>query len=256
MNRRKIVAGNWKMNKNLHEAILLADDIRKEVETLAKSQLPGIILVPPFPFLYPVSQTLGSNMQIAIGAQNCSSEQHGAYTGEVSADMIRSTGARFVLVGHSERRALFEESDELLNRKMLSALKSELTPIFCVGEKLEERKAGRHFSIVDKQLQVGLFALSEEHFKKVIIAYEPVWAIGTGVTASSAQAQEMHAHIRGLVQATYGKQNSDHTSIIYGGSCNPSNAADLFACQDVDGGLIGGASLKAADFVSIIKAAI
>jgi triosephosphate isomerase len=256
MNRRKIVVGNWKMNRNLHEAILLADDIRKAIETLGKNQLPGIVLAPPFPFLYPVSQTLGSNLQIAIGAQNCSAEQQGAYTGEVSADMIRSTGARFVLVGHSERRALFGENDEVLSRKVLAALKSELTPIFCVGEQLEERKSNRHFGVVDKQLQIGLFGLPEELLKKIIIAYEPIWAIGTGMTASSIQAQEMHAHIRSLIQKTYSIEISENISILYGGSCNPSNARELFACQDVDGGLIGGASLKAADFVSIIKAAI
>ena len=256
MNRRKIVAGNWKMNKNLHEAILLADDIRKAVEVLDKKPLPGIILAPPFPFLYPVSQTLGGNLQIAVGGQNCSAEQHGAYTGEVSADMIRSTGARYVLVGHSERRALFGETDQLLSRKALSALKSELSPIFCVGEDLEERKANQHFGVIERQLKTGLFSLPEDLFKKVIIAYEPVWAIGTGITASTSQAQEMHAHIRNLILLTYGKEVADYTSVLYGGSCNPANAADLFACRDVDGGLIGGASLKAADFVSIIKAAL
>ncbi|HEV7229902.1 MAG TPA: triose-phosphate isomerase [Bacteroidia bacterium] len=254
--RKKIVAGNWKMNKNLHESILLADDIRIALEGLDKAKLPVILLSPPFPFLYPVSQTLSGTPYIAVAAQNCSSERSGAFTGEVSADMIRSTGARYTIIGHSERRSLFGETDSLLHRKLVTALESDLIPVFCVGEKLEERKAGKHFEVVQNQLATGLFSIPEQQLRKVVLAYEPVWAIGTGMTATAAQAQEMHAHIRKLLETSFGKEISEIIPILYGGSCNPSNAAELFRAPDVDGGLIGGASLKAADFLSIIKAAM
>jgi triosephosphate isomerase len=252
--RKKTIAGNWKMNKNLHEAILLADDIRKKVDLLDKSKLPGIILSPPFPFLYSVSQTLSGNSSISIAAQNCCSEHAGAYTGEVSADMVRSTGARYVIIGHSERRTVFSETNALLLKKLIAALESELTPIFCVGEKKEERQAGKHFDIVQAQLAATLLTLPILHIPKVIIAYEPVWAIGTGLTATSGQAQEMHAFIRSQLETYAGKELAESVSILYGGSCNPENAKELFACKDVDGGLIGGASLKVDDFLSVIKA--
>ncbi len=252
--RKKIVAGNWKMNKNLHEAILLADDIRKKVDLLDKTRLPGIILSPPFPFLYPVAQTLGGTNSVYLAAQNCSSEHSGAYTGEVSADMVRSTGARYVIVGHSERRSLFAESDVLLQKKVNTVFESELIPVFCVGEKKEERQAGKYFDVVRAQLSSGIFALTPSNLRKVIIAYEPVWAIGTGLTATTLQAQEMHAFIRNLLTEHAGAELARSVSILYGGSCNAQNADELFACPDVDGGLIGGASLKVDDFLSIIKA--
>jgi triosephosphate isomerase len=254
--RKKIVAGNWKMNKNLHEAILLADDMRKKVELLEKSKLPTIIISPPFPFLYPVSQTLTGSGLISIAAQNCSSEHSGAYTGEVSADMVRSTGARYVIIGHSERRALFSETDSLLKKKLVTALESELVPIFCIGENKEERQAGTHFDVVKAQLSAAIPGLSMPQLQKIVLAYEPVWAIGTGLTATSAQAQEMHAFIRGFLKMHAGVELAESVSILYGGSCNPQNAKELFSCIDVDGGLIGGASLKVDDFLAIIKAAM
>jgi triosephosphate isomerase len=253
--KKKIVAGNWKMNKNLHESILLADDIRQGIEHLPKAGLPLVVVAPAFPFLYAVAQTLGGQPGIALAAQNCSAEKAGAYTGEVSTDMIRSTGARYVILGHSERRSLFQESDELVHKKLIAALEADLHPIVCVGERLEERQAGRHFDCVEKQLAAALIPATEGQWSRLVLAYEPVWAIGTGVVATTAQAQEMHAFIRQWLSARAGMEFAKTIPILYGGSCNPGNAKELFSCPDVDGGLIGGASLQAADFLSIIKAA-
>ena len=210
-----------------------------------------MVLCPSFPFIPEVLTQLPANSSISVGAQNCASESAGAYTGEVSAKMIASLGAKYVILGHSERRAMYHETDELLVKKLGQVLTNNLYPIFCCGETLIERNAGKHFEIIKNQLFSGLFHLSAADFAKVVIAYEPVWAIGPGVTASSAQAQEVHQFIRKVVTDKYGDAAAQDCSILYGGSCNAANAKELFANADVDGGLIGGASLKAKDFVSI-----
>jgi len=249
--RKKVVAGNWKMNCNRDEAFNLASEISGMV---ADEKLNNnlVILAPPFVHLAAVSR-LVSGTEIKIAAQNCSGEMNGAFTGEVSAPMIKSVGADFVIIGHSERRSLFNESNELLVKKVGMALDSGLDVIFCIGEQLKERESDKHFEVISDQLNRGLFQLINSQMKHVIIAYEPVWAIGTGITASPGQAQEMHSFIRSQVGAIYGNAFADDISILYGGSCNENNAAELFALPDVDGGLIGGASLKSRSFVNIIK---
>ncbi|MFI5149431.1 MAG: triose-phosphate isomerase [Bacteroidia bacterium] len=254
--RKKMLAGNWKMNKNLHESILLADDIRKGVQSLSPDRLPFIVLAPAFPFLYSVCQTLGPQTPVEVGAQYCHSEKSGAYTGEVSVEMIRSTGARYVIIGHSERRTFFGETDGEINRKIKVVTEAGLCPIVCIGEKLEERRQNRHFEVVSTQLSLALEQIAEGGMENLILAYEPVWAIGTGVNATSEQAQEMHAFIRKRVGEICSRHIALSIPILYGGSCNPKNASELFACPDVDGGLIGGASLNAPDFISLIKAAM
>jgi triosephosphate isomerase (TIM) len=246
--RKKIVAGNWKMNKNLQEGIQLAQEIKSLVANKPKDV--EVVVCTPFIHLSEVGKLVDTNF--ALGAENCASEAKGAFTGEVSAEMISSTGAKYVILGHSERRSYYHETSELLKKKVALALANGLLPIFCIGEVLEERESGKHFDVVKKQIVDGLFNLSTEEFAKVVVAYEPVWAIGTGKTASSAQAQEMHAHIRSTIAEKYGKNVAESTSILYGGSCNAANAKELFANNDVDGGLIGGASLKANDFFQII----
>jgi len=250
--RKKVVAGNWKMNLDLSQGADLATGINKHfmAEPLNGKE---VILCTPYIHLSIVSSLL-SAPGLTAGAQNCSEHKSGAYTGEVSAAMIRSTGASSVIIGHSERRTYYGENDALLASKTAEALRNGLRVIFCCGEVLSEREGNIHFDIVKRQLEQGLFILSEEDFRKCIIAYEPVWAIGTGVTASPAQAQEMHHYIRGLVREKYGKNASDDTTILYGGSCKASNAAELFANHDVDGGLIGGASLVQDEFCNIVKA--
>lgn len=247
--RRKIVAGNWKMNmdipqsKNLVEDIL-KQNINKQVE---------VILIPPFTSLAMISEKcLGSN--IRTGAQNCSNRSDGAYTGEISAGMICSTGAEFIIIGHSERRAYYGDNNAILKEKTDLVLQTGMQAIFCCGELLPEREIGKHFEIVKKQISESIFHLKKELITQIIIAYEPVWAIGTGLTASPEQAQEMHKFIRGLFTEKYGKETAESLSILYGGSCKPSNAKELFANIDVDGGLIGGASLNASDFAGIINA--
>ncbi len=247
--RRKIVAGNWKMNKDLQGGIELAKTVNRQIEDNGVI----VILCTPFIHLSEVRNAITKD-SLFLGAQNCASEASGAYTGEVSAEMIKSTGAEYVIIGHSERRSYYNEDDALLNKKTKLALANDLTPIFCCGEVLQERQSGIHMKVVRTQIENGLFDLTPEDFGKVVIAYEPVWAIGTGVTASSAQAQEMHKVIRELISEKYGNQVADNTSILYGGSCKPSNAAELFANPDVDGGLIGGASLSASDFMGIVTA--
>ena len=248
--RKKIVAGNWKMNKSLQEGIELAKEVNNRVKALAPSQT-LIILGTPFIHLSEVNKIADS---VAISAQNCATEVSGAYTGEVSAAMIASTGCQYVLQGHSERRSYYGETDEILQKKVMRALENNLDIIFCVGEVLADREAGKHFDIVKSQLENGLFNLSAEQFTHIIIAYEPVWAIGTGKTATSAQAEEMHQFIRATIASRYGEKTADDTSILYGGSCNAKNADELFSQPNVDGGLIGGASLKADDFLAIINA--
>lgn len=250
--RKKIVAGNWKMNKTLSEGIELA----KEVNAQTKAQNPKnvqVIIGTPFIHLAEVNKIVDPAF-VSVSAQNCASEASGAYTGEVSAAMVASTGCKHVILGHSERRSYYGETDAILVKKVAQALENKLDVIFCIGEVLAEREADKHFEVVKSQLENGLFNLTAEQFSHIILAYEPVWAIGTGKTATSAQAQEMHAFIRGVVAGKYGKAVADNTSILYGGSCNAKNADELFANPDVDGGLIGGASLKADDFSVIIAA--
>ncbi len=247
--RKKIVAGNWKMNKTLQEGVALA----KDINDLVTENGVTVILGTPFIHLTEVVNVV-SNPQIFVSAQNCADQASGAYTGEVSAAMVKSTGAEYVILGHSERRSYYGETNEILNKKVKLALENDLIPIFCCGEVLEEREAGNHFDVVKTQLKEALFDLSVENFKKIVIAYEPVWAIGTGKTATSDQAQEMHKVIRDYLAEKFGAEVVNDTSILYGGSCKPSNAGELFANPDVDGGLIGGASLKAEDFMGIIKA--
>jgi triosephosphate isomerase len=250
--RKKIVAGNWKMNLELNEGVALARDVNDhfKAEPLKDKE---VILCTPFIHLGMVSSLI-SAPGVSAGAQNCNDHKSGAYTGEVSAAMIRSTGASNVIIGHSERRTLYGEGDDLLAAKTAEALRNGLRVIFCCGEVLAEREKNIHFDVVRRQLEKGLFSLSEEDFRKCVIAYEPVWAIGTGVTATPAQAQEMHQFIRDLVKSRYGSKTADDTTILYGGSCKASNAAELFANPDVDGGLIGGASLVKDEFCNIVKA--
>ena len=244
--RRKIVAGNWKMNKAFAEAISL-------VNTLSNQDFDSsvqMIVIPPSLFAAEaVNRTDGTNLE--VGVQNCSEHENGAYTGEISAKMIASIGATHCLVGHSERRQYFNEQNLMLAKKIDRLLLNKITPIYCCGEHLPEREANTHFDVVKTQSQEGLFHLSSNDFLNCVIAYEPVWAIGTGVTASAEQAQEMHHYIRGLVTEKYGEEIAQSTNILYGGSCNPENAKELFANPDVDGGLIGGASLDADKFVAI-----
>lgn len=249
--RKKIAAGNWKMNTTLEEGVALA----KAVNAYA-AKVPAtvqVVIAPPFTHLSEINKVIDTN-RVQLAAQNCATEEKGAYTGEVAPSMLRSVGCKSVILGHSERRSYYGEDDAIINKKVKIVLKHEMTPIFCCGEVLSEREAGNHFQVVKEQLANGLFDLSAEDFGKVVIAYEPVWAIGTGVTASSAQAQEMHKYIRDLIVEKYGAKVADETSILYGGSCKPSNAGELFANPDVDGGLIGGAALSAEDFNGIMTA--
>ncbi len=253
---KKIVAGNWKMNLTLDEGKTLANDVCKKIKQKPLKEInesPEVIFFTPFIHLGEVSK-IGNEVEGAfVGAQNCYSEQSGAYTGEISAPMIKSTTATHVLIGHSERRSLFNEDNKMLAAKTSMAIKNGLKVVFCCGEILEEREKENHYNVVKDQLEEGLFWMDENTFETITIAYEPVWAIGTGVTASPEQAQEMHAYIRQLVDEKYGKKVAENTTILYGGSCNAKNAQELFAKEDVDGGLIGGASLKSDDFFKIIQ---
>ena len=249
--RKNIVAGNWKMNKTLQEGLTLAKGI--EAALAGKKVNCDVIIGTPFIHLASVAQAIDT-AKIGVAAENCADKASGAYTGEVSAAMVASTGAKYVILGHSERRAYYHETPEILKEKVLLALANNLTPIFCIGEVLEEREAGKHFDVVKDQIEGSLFNLSAEEFGKIILAYEPVWAIGTGKTATAAQAQEMHAFIRQTLAEKYGKEVAGNCSILYGGSCKPSNAKELFANPDVDGGLIGGAALEVESFMGIIEA--
>ena len=249
--RKKIVAGNWKMNKTLQEGLQLSNDLKEALE--GKTVNCEVVVGTPYIHLSEVAKNLEGTV-VQVAAQNCANKESGAYTGEISAAMVASTGANHVILGHSERRAYYNETSELLKEKVELALANNLTPIFCVGEALEEREAEKHFEVVSTQLKEALFDLSKEDFSKLVIAYEPVWAIGTGKTASPEQAQEIHAFIRKTIEEKYGKEVADNTSILYGGSCNADNAHDLFSNPDVDGGLIGGASLAADKFLPIIEA--
>ncbi len=240
------------MNKTLQEGIELAKEVNHKVKNLNARNV-QVIIGTPFIHLTEVAKIVDPAV-IAVSAQNCAAEVSGAYTGEVSAAMVASTGSKYVILGHSERRSYYGETNEILVKKVARALENKLGVIFCVGEVLAEREAGKHFEVVKSQLTQGLFNLSAEEFTHIIIAYEPVWAIGTGKTATPAQAQEMHAFIRKVVAEKYGKEIAENTSILYGGSCNAKNADELFTNPDVDGGLIGGASLKAEDFSIIVEA--
>lgn len=255
MMRQKIVAGNWKMNTTLQEAQSLVTELAGMVGDEVKGDV-KIIICPPFPFLYSLKSLLGESARIELGAQNCNEHVSGAYTGEVSAGMLKSMGIPYVIVGHSERRQYFLESGKLLAQKVDGVLANGLKPIFCCGEQLEVREAGNHETLVKKQIEEGLFHLNAEAMKKIIVAYEPVWAIGTGKTATTAQAQEMHLVIREHLADKFGTETADLIPILYGGSVKPDNAKELFSCADVDGGLVGGASLKARDFVEIIKSTL
>ena len=249
--RKKIVEGNWKMNKTLQEGLSLSKDLKELLDN--KTINCDVVIGTPYIHLSEVAKAVeGSKIQVS--AQNCANKESGAYTGEISVSMIASTGASHVILGHSERRAYYHETPELLKEKVVLALSENLTPIFCVGEVLDERESDKHFEVVAAQLKDSLFDLSKEDFAKVVIAYEPVWAIGTGKTASAEQAQEMHAFIRKTLADKFGKEVADNTSILYGGSCNAGNAKELFSNPDVDGGLIGGASLEADKFLPIIEA--
>jgi len=249
--RKNIVAGNWKMNKTLQEGVALA----KELNEVLASKTPkcDVVIGTPFIHLAAVAATVDTK-KIGVAAQNCANKESGAYTGEVSASMVKSTGAEYVILGHSERREYYNETSAILNDKVALALANGLTPIYCCGEALDIRNADKQNEFVKNQLEETIFNLSAEDFKKLAIAYEPIWAIGTGVTASTAQAQDMLKFIRSIIAEKFGQEIANNTSILYGGSCNAKNAPELFAQPDIDGGLIGGASLKAADFVAIIDA--
>jgi len=251
--RQNIVAGNWKMNLTLPEGLALVSEITNMVTDEATGSTAQVVICPPFPYLSAIDKQLPQGGPFHVGAQNCSQKESGAYTGEVSAKMLQSVGCEYVILGHSERRQYFREDDELLSQKLKAALGAGLKPIFCVGESLETREMNETFDYISKQLKDGLFHLSNEEFDQVVIAYEPIWAIGTGKTATSAQAQEVHAFIREQIARAYDAEAAENTTILYGGSCNAQNARELFSQPDVDGGLIGGASLKSRDFTEIIK---
>ena len=246
---KKIVAGNWKMNNNLSETENLLKDLKKQV-------LPEdvtIMVAPSYTNLYAAFESVREH-PIQVVAQNMHQSDSGAFTGEVSAEMLKSVGVNTVIIGHSERRTIFNETNEVLAEKVNTALSKEMDLIFCIGEELSDRKKGNHFDVVQSQLENGLFHVSEESWDRIIVAYEPVWAIGTGETATPGQAQEMHQYIREAIAKNYPNAIAQQLSILYGGSVKPANAAEIFGKQDVDGGLIGGASLKAEDFMAIINA--
>jgi len=240
------------MNKTFPEGLALFNEIQHLLEHSRADSAVLKIIAPPFIHLHAFLQALKKGSDIFIAAQNCHHEPSGAYTGEVAAAMIKSIGASYLLIGHSERRMYFAETDAQLLKKIRLAFENELNPIFCIGETLVERESKVHFERIEKQLEEVLFHFQEKEIQRVIIAYEPIWAIGTGQTATTEQAQEMHAFIRSVLSKKYGNQVAQSISLLYGGSCNSINAKELFACEDVDGGLIGGASLKAEEFVKII----
>ncbi|MBR1517664.1 MAG: triose-phosphate isomerase [Bacteroidales bacterium] len=250
--RKKIVAGNWKMNKSFEEADELISDIQDGLEKITLDRNTLLIVCPPFPYLEMASD-YSSESYFLVGAQDVSANDNGAYTGEVSASMLQSMELPYCIVGHSERRAYHHETDELIARKVDQLLSHDIKPIMCCGEVLAEREAGQQFDVVRRQITDGLFHLDNDQIQNVVIAYEPVWAIGTGKTATPEQAQEIHAFIRQLLAEKYSAKVADTISILYGGSCKPSNARQLFANPDVDGGLIGGACLNADDFLAIAQ---
>ncbi len=248
--RKKIVAGNWKMNKTFGEAEKLIADIAASLEGMELKDT-EVILCPPFVYLE-MATDIAEESKFRVGAQNMNDHDLGAFTGEISAIMLNSLDVKYVIIGHSERRQHYNENHEFLAGKVNAAIRHQIQPIFCCGEILAEREAGTHFTIVKKQLDDSVFQLLPEHFKQVILAYEPVWAIGTGVNATPEQAQEMHLYIRETIAEKYDRQIADDTTILYGGSCNSKNARELFIQPDVDGGLIGGSSLKADEFIAVV----
>ena len=250
--RKKIVAGNWKCNTTVKEGVELAKSVNELVLTKGAKDV-VVVLGTPFTHLTSVADVVDAT-RVNVASQNCAAVAKGAYTGEVSASMVKSTGATYVIIGHSERREYYHETSEILNKKLALTLEQGLTPIYCCGEALAVREAGTQNQFVKQQLDETIFLLPAEQLLKLVIAYEPIWAIGTGVTASTQQAQDMLAFIRGLITSKYGKEVAEEISILYGGSCSPSNANDLFSQPDIDGGLIGGASLKSEDFLAIINA--
>lgn len=250
--RKQIVAGNWKMNKTFIEAEDLLNDLKQALEK-SKHGNTLVVVCPPNIYLELATDIADEFRVFGVGAQNVSNIQFGAHTGEVSAPMLFSMDVEYCIIGHSERRRYFNEDNQLIAGKVRAALKNKITPIFCCGEQLSERNAEIHFNLVKNQIDEGLFNLNKDDFAKVVMAYEPVWAIGTGVTASPEQAQEMHKYIRSLIEKKYGHDIAENTTILYGGSCNSKNAKELFANPDVDGGLIGGASLNAEEFVKIVQ---
>ncbi|MET2986109.1 triose-phosphate isomerase [Aureibaculum conchae] len=250
--RKKIVAGNWKMNNNLSESKKLVKGIKKAIKK-KKLKNTRVIVSPTYVNLRAVVKK-AKKSTIEVAAQNMHQADSGAFTGEISANMLKNIGVKTVILGHSERREYFGETDKLLTEKVDQALKNKLEVIFCFGEKLEERKSEKHFNVVESQIKNALFHLDTNAWKKIILAYEPVWAIGTGETASPDQAQEMHAFIRDLIAKKYNANIANNVSILYGGSVKPNNAKEIFSKEDVDGGLIGGASLKAEDFSALIEA--
>ena len=249
--RKNIVAGNWKMNTTVPEGVELAKGVNEALKA-TKANCDVVIAVPAT-HLVAVNQVIDANL-LGLGAENCADHKSGAYTGEVAAAMVASTGAKYVILGHSERRQYYHETAEILKEKTLLALENGLTPIFCIGEVLEERENGTYFDVIKAQVEDSLFNLSAEDFGKIVLAYEPVWAIGTGKTATADQAEEIHAFIRNLIAEKYGNEVAENTSILYGGSCKPSNAKELFAKPNVDGGLIGGAALAVDTFMGIVTA--
>ena len=251
MIRKKLIAGNWKMHKTAGEGVALTAEI---VAAIGKETGVDVVLFPPFTALESVGRAV-EGQAIRLGAQNMHPEKNGAFTGECSAEMLRSLFVSHVILGHSERRAYFAESDELINRKVVAAIANQLRPILCVGETLAEREAGQTLVVVQQHLEGGLKGITGEQITSVVVAYEPVWAVGTGKVATPAQAQEVHAFIRGLLTKHYGAARAQKVRIIYGGSMKPANAAELLAQTDIDGGLIGGASLEARPFIDLVKAA-
>lgn len=249
--RKYIIAGNWKMNLTLEEGYGLVTEIKGMVQDEVNNSA-EIVVIPPFIHLSGVHNLLKGS-RVKLGAQNCHQKSKGAYTGEVSPAMLANLGAQYVIIGHSERRQYFGETNALLAEKINAALENGLTPIYCFGETLEQREAGKEFDVNFDQVSEGLFHLSDSDFSKVVLAYEPVWAIGTGKTATSQQAQDVHAFIRKKLTEKYGESIADSISILYGGSMKPDNARELLACKDIDGGLIGGAALESRSFVEIIK---
>ncbi len=250
---KKIIAANWKMNMTIGEAESFLKDFRLEIEEVTGVE---IVIAPPFTALPKLSELLGGSQKVRLGAQNFYFEKSGAYTGEISAAMLRDLFVRYVIIGHSERRQIFGETDSFINKKVLAAHASELKPILCVGETLEEREAGKEKQVLETQLRGGLAGVSAEQLVETVIAYEPVWAIGTGKTATSAQAQDAHAHVRAVLAELTDAATADKVRIQYGGSVKPANALELLSQPDIDGALVGGASLEARGFAEIVKAGV
>ena len=247
--RKNIVVGNWKMNLNREQSLELVGEVISSLENIDVE----VVFAPAYTYLYKVNKMCTNLSFINTASQNISKNKNGAFTGEVSAEMIHSLGVKYTILGHSERREYFNESSQELRSKINQAISNDLEVIFCCGESLKQRDSGVHFDWIQSQIEESLFHLSAEEFSKIVIAYEPIWAIGTGVTASSTQAEEVHAFIRSIILDKYGENVSVNCSILYGGSCNPNNARELFSKENIDGGLIGGASLNANSFVEIIK---